>query len=205
MTIEEERSLIERVRQGDKNAFEPLVTENQARVYSVALRIVGNEADALDVAQDTFLRAYSALDSFRGESRFSTWLYRMAGNAAIDLLRSRKGGRVVSLDELREGEAAFDVPDERFTPETELEKKELRQGVSRAMEQLPEEYRRILALRELGGLSYEELARELQLEAGTVKSRLNRARRRLCELLSKDGNFSASPASKKAEGGAKRV
>ena len=202
MTKEEELRLIERVLQGDPDAFEPLVLENQQRVYTVALRITGNEADAWDAAQEAFLRAYKSLKDFRGESRFSTWLYKLAGSAAIDLIRRRKDAQLVSLYD--EEESIPDVPDERFEPETELTKKELRENVQRALSLLPADYRRILTLRELGGLSYEELAEELGLEAGTVKSRLSRARQKLCALLSRDGNFSAPAASKKEKGGAKR-
>lgn len=202
MTREEEQNLIERVLRGDSDAFEPLVLENQQRVYSVALRITGNEADAWDAAQEAFLRAYRGLRDFRGESRFSTWLYKLAGSAAIDLIRRRKDAQFLSLHD--EAENVPDVPDERFSPETELEKKEVRENVQRALAALPADYRRILTLRELGGLSYEELAEELGLEPGTVKSRLSRARQKLCALLSRDGNFSAPTASKKEKGGVKR-
>ena len=202
MTKDEELRLIERVLQGDTDAFEPLVLENQQRVYTVALRITGNEADAWDAAQEAFLRAYRSLKDFRGESRFSTWLYKLAGSAAIDLLRRRRDAQLVSLYD--EEESIPEIPDERFSPETELEKKELRENVQRALSLLPADYRQILTLRELGGLSYEELAEELGLEAGTVKSRLSRARQKLCALLSRDGNFSAPAASKKEKGGVKR-
>ena len=202
MTRDEELRLIERVLRGDNDAFEPLVLENQQRVYTVALRITGNEADAWDAAQEAFLRAYRSLKDFRGESRFSTWLYKLAGSAAIDLLRRRRDAQLVSLQD--EEESLPEIPDERFEPETELEKKELRENVRRALALLPADYRRILTLRELGGLSYEELADELGLEPGTVKSRLSRARQKLCTLLTRDGNFSAPTASKKEKGGVKR-
>ena len=202
MTRDEELRLIERVLQVDTNAFEPLVLENQQRVYTVALRITGNEADAWDAAQEAFLRAYRSLKDFRGESRFSTWLYKLAGSAASDLLRRRRDAQLVSLQD--EEESLQEIPDERFEPETELEKKELRENVRRALALLPADYRRILTLRELGGLSYEELADELGLEPGTVKSRLSRARQKLCTLLTRDGNFSAPTASKKEKGGVKR-
>jgi len=202
MTKDEELRLIERVLQGDTAAFEPLVLENQQRVYNVALRITGNEADAWDASQEAFLRAYKSLKDFRGESRFSTWLYKLAGSAAIDLIRRRKDAQLVSLYD--EEESIPELPDERFVPETELEKKELRENVRRALSLLPADYRHILTLRELGGLSYGELAEELGLEAGTVKSRLARARQKLCALLSRDGNFSAPAASKKEKGGVKR-
>ena len=202
MTKEEELRLIERVLRGDSDAFEPLVLENQQRVYNVALRITGNEADAWDAAQEAFLRAYRGLKDFRGESRFSTWLYKLAGSAAIDLIRRRKDAQLISLYD--EEDCAVEIPDERFEPETELEKKELRENVRRALSLLPEDYRHILTLRELGGLSYEELAEQLGLEAGTVKSRLSRTRQKLCALLSRDGNFSAPAASKRQKGGVKR-
>ena len=202
MNKDEELRLIERVLRGDADAFEPLVLENQNRVYSVALRITGNEADAWDASQEAFLRAYKGLKDFRGESRFSTWLYKLAGSAAIDLVRRRKDAQLISFQD--EEESLPEIPDERFSPEGALEKKELRDNVQRALALLPADYRRILTLRELGGLSYEELAEELGLEAGTVKSRLSRARQRLCALLSRDGNFSAPASSKKEKGGVKR-
>lgn len=202
MTKDEELSLIESVLRGNTDAFEPLVLENQQRVYTVALRITGNEADAWDAAQEAFLRAYRGLKDFRGESRFSTWLYKLAGSAAIDLLRRRRDAQLVSLYD--EDESIPDVPDERFAPESSLEKKELRENVQRALAALPADYRQILTLRELGGLSYEELGETLGLEAGTVKSRLARARQKLCALLSRDGNFSAPASSKKEKGGVKR-
>ena len=109
MTKEEELRLIERVLQGDSDAFEPLVLENQQRVYTVALRITGNEADAWDAAQEAFLRAYKSLKDFRGESRFSTWLYKLAGSAAIDLLRRRKDAQLISLYD--EEESIPEIPD----------------------------------------------------------------------------------------------
>ncbi len=203
MTREEELALVARVLGGEREAFEPLVLENQQRVYNIALRMLGSEADAYDASQEAFFRAYSAMDSFRGESRFSSWLSRLTTNVCIDMLRSRRWGRVVSLN-IADGEgeeSELEIPDERFSPETELEKKELRENVRAALSLLPEDYRRILTLRELGGLSYEELAEELSLEPGTVKSRLNRARKRLCALLLDSGNFSSPAASKKEKGG----
>ena len=206
MTKEEELALIARIIAGDRQAFEPLVLENQGRVYSMALRMMGNEADAADAAQEAFIKAYSALESFRGESRFSSWLYKLTGNVCIDLLRSRRRGQVVSLQDLsmeEEENQEYQIPDDRFRPETELERRELRRAVGAALAQLPEDYRQILTLRELGGLSYEELAARLHLESGTVKSRLSRARRRLCDILSREGNIPPLAASKKGKGGSK--
>lgn len=201
MTKDEEFALIERVLAGDTDAFEPLVTEHQNMVYRLAYRMVGNEQDAWDVSQDTFLKAFNALSSFRGESRFSTWLYRLAGNAATDLLRSRKSGKIVSLDEMQEDNPSFDVTDDAPTPEAELDRRETQRALSEALMKLPEDSRKIITLREIGGLSYDEIAETLSLEIGTVKSRLNRARGKLCELLRQDGNISLPASSKKAKGG----
>ena len=209
MTHEEELTCIRQVLSGDRNAFEKLVDDNQTRVYNIALRMLGNEDDALDAAQETFLRAYASLQSFRGESRFSTWICRLASNQCIDFLRAR-GRRinVVSLTsadpEEETGFQEIEIPDERFSPGNVLEKKELREALSRGLQELPEEYRRILVLRELGGLSYEELEAELRLEAGTVKSRLSRARKKLCAFLCGEGNLSNASPSKKTKGGVER-
>ena len=203
MTKEEELRLIRRVLAGDKDAYEPLVLEHQTKTYNLALRILGSEADAWDAAQEAFLRAYTNLSDFRGESRFSVWLYRLTNNICLDMLRKQKRRPAVSLEAMEnedgDGET-LQIPDERFSPQEELEKKELRSAVSRAMAQLPEEYRQILALREVSGLSYEELAETLQLEIGTVKSRLSRARKKLCTLLLRDGNFSMPESSNKGKG-----
>ena len=203
MTREEELQIIAQVLAGDKNAYEPLVLEHQTRIYNLSLRILGNETDAWDAAQEAFLRAYTNLADFRGESRFGVWLYRLTNNICLDILRKQKRRPAVSLDamENEDGEnETLQIPDERFSPQEELEKKELRAAVSRAMDQLPEEYRQILSLREIGGLSYEELAGILNLETGTVKSRLNWARKKLCALLLRDGNFSISESSNKGKG-----
>ncbi|MCL2343123.1 MAG: sigma-70 family RNA polymerase sigma factor [Firmicutes bacterium] len=202
MTRDEERAIVERAKRGDGSAFELLVLAHQKQVYNLALRMVKNEDDAFDVAQEAFLRAYSALHRFRGDSKFSVWLYRLTSNLSIDFLRKRRRENIVSLSFLNEQEETeeLEIPDERFSPETELERRELRARVSSGLNELPAEYRQILVLRELGGLSYEELAETLSLETGTVKSRLFRARKRLCAILSKDGNFLPKNSSDSMQG-----
>jgi len=196
LTRDEEHDIVERAKRGDDSAFELLVAENQKQVYNLALRMVKNEDDAFDVAQEAFLRAYSALPRFRGDSKFSVWLYRLTSNISIDFLRKRRRENIVSLSFANEEDETeeIEIPDERFDPQTELERRELRSRVSKGLDELPSEYRQILVLRELSGLTYEEIAETLSLEAGTVKSRLFRARKRLCAILLKDGNFSP-PAS----------
>ena len=204
MTAEYEQSLIRRVLAGERDAFEPLVTENQTLVYNLALRMTGSEQDALDMAQEAFIKAYSSLGSFRGDSRFSTWLYRLTANVCTDLLRSRARHPQQSLteteDDADEG-AQSDLPDPTPGPEEQAERSEQRELVRAAIQQLPPEFARILLLRELGGLSYEEIGTQLRLEPGTVKSRLFRARSKLASILLKSGNFSPAGASYGREDG----
>ena len=205
MDQDEERRIIAQVCAGAANAFEALVVAYQTHVYNLALRTVGNEEDAADMTQEVFLRAYRALGTFRGESKFSVWLYRLTTNVCIDFLRSRRRHPTVSLTAADEDDEQpqFDIPaDEASGPEQQLARSELRRAVVRGLDQLPDDARRILILRELDGLSYAEIGKVLRLEPGTVKSRLFRARRRLCEFLRDDGNLPDRYASKQTKGGA---
>ena len=204
MTREEESALIAAVLSGDTEAFAPLVTEHQDRVYRLALRMLGSEADAADAAQDAFIKAFTSLDSFRGDSRFAVWLYRLTNNVCIDYLRRRKRQETISLQTQDEDgeELELSLPDERYSPEKLAERAEDVRAVREAIAALPEDCREILLMREVGGLSYEELSQALALEPGTVKSRLNRARKKLCVLLAESGNISAAAPSKKRKGGA---
>jgi len=201
VTHEEENELVLRVQGGDRASFEKLVLENQTKVYNLALRMVGNESDAFDMSQEAFIKAYNFILNFRGDCRFSVWLYRLTTNVCLDFLRSegRKSHSSLTYMGDEEEEQEMEIPDERFSPETIAEKKELRQAVNRGLMSLPKDYRAILLLREIDGLSYEEIAEALSLEEGTVKSRIFRARRRLCSILSADGNFSYSRSSKDAK------
>ena len=204
MTREEESAVIARVLAGDAEAFEPLVREHQTAVYRLALRLLGNEADAEDAAQDALVKAYTSLGSFRGESRFSVWLYRLTNNVCVDYLRRRKDALPLQTENDEGEETELPLPDGRWDPETLAQRAEDVRAVRAAMAALPADCREILSLREIGGLSYEELAQTLHLELGTVRSRLNRARKKLCDALMKSGNFSDAPAVKKREGGARR-
>ena len=192
-----ERELIDRARAGDEEAFASLVRDNEKRVYNLALRMTGNQEDALDLAQETFLNACRGLRFFNGDSACSTWLYRLASNACIDhLRRERRQAQAVSISLDDEGEERqTDIPDERFCPETELERQDLRRAVERGLEQLSAEHRQVLVLREIHGLSYQEFGQALDLEEGTVKSRIARARLALRKILLSDGNFSGNPTS----------
>ena len=205
MTVFFENEIIRSVLRGNVNDFEKLVTAYEKNVYNIALRMVGDPEDAADMTQETFIKAYRALSSFRGDSKFSSWLYRIASNVCLDFLRSRSRHPQVSLSTVDEDDrATFELPDMRQNPEEQLMKKLSMEAVRRGLEQLPEQQRQILVLRELGGLSYAELAQTLGLEEGTVKSRIFRARKRLCALLLCDGNISDGAASVSGKGGAEK-
>ena len=203
MTPEHEKHCIERVLKGDANAFEHLVHAYEKTVYNLALRTLGNREDAEDVTQEAFLKAYRSLDSFRGDSKFSVWLYRIVSNLCLDLLRSRQRKPTQSLTvEDDDGETdELEISDDHFSPEKLLDRKLTRESVQRGLASLPDDARQILLLRELQGMSYEEIGQTLDLEPGTVKSRIFRARKRLCAFLMQDGNLPDSLASKYSGGG----
>ena len=203
MTREEELALVQGVRAGDANAFETLVTAYEKTVYNLTLRMVGNPQDAEDMTQEAFLKAYNSLDSFRGDSKFSVWLYRIVSNVCLDHLRKKNRRSTVSLSvEDDEGEEIqLDIPDTALSPEAMLEQKLTREAVRRGLQSLDEDARQILLLREIQGMSYEEIADVLDLEPGTVKSRIFRARKKLCAFLLQDGNLPDALASKYSGGG----
>lgn len=188
-----EEELIVRAQQGDENAFAQLLERHQSKVYGLTLRLTGSPEDAMDLTQETFFNAWRGLPNFHADSKFSTWLYRLATNATIDFLRRekrRKGVSTVSLSAEEESDRALDIPDHRFTPQSEVERKEFQETIQRGLALLSDEHRQVLVLRELNGLSYAEIAQVLDLEEGTVKSRISRARLALRKILLADGNFS---------------
>ena len=203
MTREQEAAIVRKVLGGDANAFETLVLEYEKNVYNIALRMTGNSEDAADMTQEAFIKAYNSLQSFRGDSKFSVWLYRIVSNVCLDFLRSKNRRPTVSLSvEDDNGEdAQLDVADESQSPELLLDRKLTRESVRRGLDSLPPDYRQILLLREIQGLSYDEIAQALGLEVGTVKSRIFRARKRLCNFLIDDGNISDFSSSGKMKGG----
>ena len=205
LTREQEREIIQKVLSGDTEAFEALVLEHQNKVYSLALRMVGNEEDALDMAQEAFIRAFNSLSGFRGDSKFSVWLYRLTSNICIDFIRSRAKKRTVSMtwtDDEGGDAGELEIPDETWSPEAQLERRMTRESVQRGLDSLSPQYREILLLREINGLSYEEIAKALNLEEGTVKSRIFRARKKLCDFLLREGNIPVPGASNSTKGGA---
>ncbi len=202
MTREQELTIIRRVQHGDVDAFELLVAAYEKNVYNVALQMTGNREDAQDMAQEAFFKAYNSLPSFRGESKFSSWLYRIVSNVCLDYRRrqARRPSSSLTVEDDEGENVQLDVADESQSPEALLERKLTREAVRRGLRELPDEQRQILLLREIQGMSYDEIADAMDLEVGTVKSRIFRARKKLCAFLLKDGNIPDSIASRNPRG-----
>ncbi len=196
-----EKVLLARAKKGEIAAFESLMTAYENRVYTLALRSTGSEQDAADITQEVFLRAWKNLDSFRGDSSLSTWLYRVTSNICVDFARKRAAeGGIASIDDAESPAASIADPSRAIQPEQAVENQELREELQYALAQLSDEHRKVVLLRDVAGLSYTEIARTLGLEDGTVKSRLARARNFLRKILLERGNISLPTSSKQAEG-----
>ncbi len=169
--------LVQRAKNGDKTAFDMLVRKYQHRIAAVVSRFVRDYAECQDVVQDSFIRAYKSLSGFRGDSQFYTWMYRIAVNTAKNHLSSKKRRPSfdVELDDAENIEGGIYIQN-NDTPEHELLRDEIAQVVSKALEQLPEDIRQAITLREMEGLSYEEIADVMNTPVGTVRSRIFRAR-----------------------------
>ncbi len=192
-----ERELIARLQKRDETAFEELIRQYEKKVYTLCFRMCGNSEDAEEAAQDTFLALWRGIDRFRQESSLSTWIYRLASNACIDLLRRRKKqGSSLSLDD---EELFLDAVDPAPCPQDAVEHREAQKLLQEGLSALPEEYRKVLILREIEGLSYTEIAESASLELGTVKSRISRGRVLLRNFLSGSGNFFEIASSKVTE------
>ena len=180
----DDRALVERAAQGDRDAFGALVLRHQNRVFNVAYQVVRNREDALDVAQEAFAKAFASLASFKGEAGFTTWIHRIVVNLAIDCLRRRRRGdstayddRLAVPEDIESGQAA---PDD---PATVVESRQVQSLLARGIQALPPAHRAVLILREIEGLSYDEIARAVGCNLGTVMSRLFYARRKLRKVL----------------------
>jgi RNA polymerase sigma-70 factor (ECF subfamily) len=181
-------TLVSRAKAGDRDAFRALVVRYQRKVYAVALGIVRDRDLAWDVAQDTFVRVYSHLSSFKEESAFASWLFRIATHLSIDVVRKERTAFKDDVDEVRESaledgaEGILSTPLGN-DPQDNLLRRELRDRISDALDGLPEKHRTILVLREVEGLSYEDLAERLAINKGTVMSRLFHARKKMQAAL----------------------
>lgn len=199
--MKSEQELVTLAREGDEEAFAQLVRENESRIYTLTLRMTNNREDAQDLAQEAFLNAWRGIGKFQGDSSFSTWLYRLASNACIDHLRRRKRRQEVDFTAplYNEEDQPIELPDSSFDPQFELERQQQRQAVEYALAALPPAQRKILVLRELHGLSYQEIAQALDLDLGTVKSRISRGRLAMRNILRQEGNLSSASSSTPVE------
>lgn len=178
--VSDDTQLIEQALGGHSEAFEQLVLKYQDRLYNTVFHMVGHAEDARDIVQEALVQAFLKLDSFRRDSAFYTWLYRIAFNVAITHQRRRRP--VVSMDQARET-GVMDPPDGQDSPVENLERKERCERIRLAIGQLPDEHRAVLVLREIDGCCYETIAEVLDLPVGTVRSRLHRARLQLRDAL----------------------
>jgi RNA polymerase sigma-70 factor, ECF subfamily len=183
----EDGEIVRRILAGDEDRFEILVRRYQVRVVSHVTRMVGSRDDAVDLAQEIFLKVFQALDRFNPAYKFSTWLFRIAGNAAIDHLRKRRPRTVPMETPDPEGGGGPFIAEQRsvgLDPYGELRNAERGEAITRAIQELPPDFRELIALRHFAGLSYEEIADAKNMPLGTVKNKLFRARAVLKERLS---------------------
>jgi RNA polymerase sigma-70 factor (ECF subfamily) len=184
VTLDEE--LVNRSKSGDINAFEELVCRYERKIYSLTYRLMGNHEDANDFAQEAFLKAFQAIQNFRGEASFITWISRIATNVCRDELRKRYRIKTESLDEkitLDEGEVVKQHISPEPGPAELYEQRDFQERIQRYINTLSPEFRLVLILRDINGYSYEEIAEELECSLGTVKSRINRARNYLKQKI----------------------
>ena len=196
MTEKQEQIWIAAAQKGDQEAFAALVRLYEKRVLALTRRMCRNPADAEEAAQEAFLAAWQGLPFFRGDASFSTWLYRLASNACVDLLRREGRHQAAAGPSLNDEEAPLDVADGTPGPQEAAERRELREQIEEGLRALTPEHRQVLLLREMHQLSYDEIADTLELDVGTVKSRISRGRRQLRMFLLEKGNFSPPSASK---------
>ena len=179
--VPDEHELVRRATQGDESAFELLMRAHESRMYAVSLRMCGSREDAQDCLQEAMLRIYRAISNFKGQSSFATWAYRITMNTCLDELRRRKLRTATSLDVLLE--TGWSPTDEGETPEQHSIASEQRRTLEKAIADLPEDMRAAIVLRDVQGFSYDEIARMLEANVGTIKSRISRGREKLREVL----------------------
>lgn len=197
----DELELIRRAGQGEEDAFEQLVIAYEKPVYNLCLRMCGDKDEAFDLSQDTFVKAWHAISMFHGESKFQTWLMRIASNTCIDHLRKKKRRNTITMTELDREDEPLErqIADYETDPARLAEKAQDHEAVRAAMDRLPDEDRLILSMRAIEDMSYQEISEALDLQPGTVKSRISRAREKIRRSL--DGNFFEFSSSRKGKGG----
>ena len=193
---ETDEQLVRKSQQDDERAFGELVSRYESKVYSLALKMVRNPEDAEDVLQDTFLRAYRGIKSFKGNSTFSTWIYRITANSALMRLRKRQLP-TVSIDDADEREAPINIADWAPGPVEQMLNQETQAAMTEAIDALPPEFRQVFVLRDIEELSNAEVAEILDLSVAAVKSRLHRARLKVRNRLA---TYFTEPRTRRAMG-----
>lgn len=185
-----DEEIVKRVKSGDIDAFEELIAKYEKRVFSLIYNMLKNDNDIEDIAQEVFVKVYRNIDKFHGNSSLYTWIYRITTNLCLDYIKKQKS--VIYIDEklqLDDGEVELQLPSEEKLQDELYEEKELKQKLEKAIAKLQDKQRIMIVLRDIKGLSYEEISEILEMKLGTVKSQINRARLKLKEILEKDGTF----------------
>lgn len=189
---EYEKILLEKARSGDVDAFEMLIKGHERKAFNIAYRFLKNPEDAEDVTQEAFLRAFKNIKKFKGQSSFSTWLYRIINNMCIDFVRAKQNKNTDSIDKtiLYDGEELeLQIPSNKNDPVEFTESSEISDLMQKLLDELPDEQKMAVVLRDIQGFSYNEIAKITGVGMGTVKSRINRARLALRELIKQKGEL----------------
>ncbi|SDZ32345.1 RNA polymerase, sigma-24 subunit, RpoE [Proteiniborus ethanoligenes] len=186
--VDREQKLIKKCMKGNLEAFDELIGKYEKTAYNIALKMLKNPEDAMDVSQEAFIKVFRSIKTFNFGSSFSTWLYRIVTNTCLDFLR-KKTTNVYSIDnpiQTDDGEIERDIPDDSHTPEELLERKLTKELVNNSIDKLDDNHRTVIILRDIQGFSYEEISTILDCSIGTVKSRISRARNNLKEIIIRD-------------------
>lgn len=181
-----EKTLIEKCKNNDINAFEKLIFDYQKKVFNICYRYLENYDDASELAQEVFIKIYKGISGFKEQSLLSTWIYKITVTTCIDEIRKRKKYNTVSIDDT---ERIIEIVDYDDSPCENIEKQEVKKEILNAINRLNEEHKTVIILRDIQGLSYEEIAQSLDVPLGTIKSRIKRARENIKQYLLKSGNF----------------
>ncbi len=179
--------LIEKASKNNVEAFEKLISPYTNKLLNHAFRILKNREDAEDALQEAYLKIYSSLDKFEGNSSFKTWIYKIVTNVCLDMLRNQKKISKTSLNVTNEdGNQEIEIPDDTYSPDVSAQKKAALEALKDALNDLDDDHKIVITLRDIDGLSYEDIANITSTNVGTVKSRISRARMRLKKLLEKN-------------------
>lgn len=185
-----DEELVKKVKNGDIDAFEQIIALYESKVFSLIYHMIKNENEIEDLAQEVFIRVYTNIKKFNGNSSLYTWIYKITTNLCIDYIKRKK--EVIYLDEklkLEDNEVEMQIPSDEKRQDELYEDKELKEKLEKCIDKLPEKQKAIIILRDIKGFSYEEIAYITGIKLGTVKSQINRARQKLKNMLERDGTF----------------